>query len=526
MSQILLVAHDSKNNQVTLRGRNLNGTYPANGYLVAANDTSQPYVTLSLPGSVVLESQIDYKDIKDATTNLNLGGTNTATVAALNSDYFNVETSLNGFDDVDYDPTSLNNDYILQWNTDHWAEVELTPNLVGAMDADAALDDLSDVDAGSAADGQVLTWVDADGEWKPTTVSGGGGGSVVDADDLSDVSTTGVATGDGLRYDGTDFVAGKWGVGTEDQTIPANSTTTSSTSRVVKLETDTTYPTNLTSITTLDVVNQAGDLMESIRSFEIDVGAGPSYISTQNKYGTLTNKMDADGNIGKIGFNGQYADGGNNMYLKCTSITTPYELNFPAIGSATAGQVLGVKSGSATTDTDLEWITPSGGGGGSVYTFTDTGRRQWTSSQDNWYHIGDSGFGMNDTSKNYAVSSISSGNGLADLFMFNGWCMPAAVTSVTISGTANTFSAGVYGEDLQLILLKVTHTSADDCTLSTLTTLTETLGTASGDVAKFSSGAVSVSVAENEVIIPVFRFPNANTTSTTYVRYGVTLTAS
>ncbi len=522
----LLVSHDAKNNQVTLRGRNLDGTYPANGYLVASQDPNgSNFVILSLPGSNILEREIDYKQIHDAATNLDLGANATATITALNDSYFNVDTSLNGFDDVNYDPTSLNNDYILQWNTDHWAGVELTPVLVGAMDADASLDDLSDVDAGNATDGQVLTWVDADGEWKPQTASGGGGGATV-VDDLTDVDTTGVATGDGLKYDGTDFVAGKWGVGAENQVVPANTTSSGSTTRTITLDTDTTFPTNLTSVTTLDVVDSAGNLMESIRSLEIDVGAGPTYTATQNKYGILTNKKDANGNIGKVGFNNQYADGGNNMYLQCDNITASWNLNLPATNSTTTGQVLAVASSTTSLQTDLEWVTPSSGGGGSVYTFTDTGRRQWSSTQDNYYHVGDSGFGMNDTSKNYAIQNITSGTGLADLLMFNGWTMPEDVTTVKLVGHCNTFSANLYSEDMEVILLKVVHTSGDDCTLTNLNTETVTMGSSSGDVLTFDTGSVSASLSAGDVVIPVFRFPSASMTATCYLRYGCTLTAS
>jgi hypothetical protein len=41
-----------------------------------------------------------------------------------------------------------------------------------------ALDDLTDVDAPTPADGEVLTWVDADSEWQAVAPAGGGGGTV------------------------------------------------------------------------------------------------------------------------------------------------------------------------------------------------------------------------------------------------------------------------------------------------------------------------------------------------------------
>lgn len=65
-----------------------------------------------------------------------------------------------------------------------------------------ALDDLTDVNAPSPADGEVLTWDDYWGEWVP-----GVGAGAIALDDLTDVNTYGVGDGDVLTYD--DYL-GEW----------------------------------------------------------------------------------------------------------------------------------------------------------------------------------------------------------------------------------------------------------------------------------------------------------------------------
>lgn len=67
------------------------------------------------------------------------------------------------------------------------------------------LDDLSDVDAPSPADGQVLGWDAAAERWVSLTVS-----TVASIDDLTDVDTTTTtpAVGDALVWDGANWVPG------------------------------------------------------------------------------------------------------------------------------------------------------------------------------------------------------------------------------------------------------------------------------------------------------------------------------
>lgn len=185
--------------------------------------------------------------------------------------------------------------------------------------------------------------------------------------DLSDVSTTGIADGDGIRYNGTSYVAGKWGLGEEDQVIPANSTGTGFATRTITLETETNYPTSVTSTCALDLVDSQGSLLESVRILEVDVTGTPVYNATQNKYGVLTCKKDNSGNDAKVGFNNQYADGGHNMYLKANTLTSSYDLCFPSAGDNNTGKAMTIKTGSTTSNVELEFTDIS------LDSVTDTG---------------------------------------------------------------------------------------------------------------------------------------------------------
>lgn len=71
--------------------------------------------------------------------------------------------------------------------------------------SDTALGGLADVDTTGATDGQSLVYSSATSQWEPQTVSGGGGGAT-DLDGLTDVVISSAATGDIIRYNGTNWV--------------------------------------------------------------------------------------------------------------------------------------------------------------------------------------------------------------------------------------------------------------------------------------------------------------------------------
>lgn len=85
-------------------------------------------------------------------------------------------------------------DGLLYWKDDAGTEYP-----VGA--AALTLDDISDVNAPTPTDGDVLTWDSTPGEWKPVAPSGGS----LALDDLTDVATSGASTDDVLTYNGSSW---------------------------------------------------------------------------------------------------------------------------------------------------------------------------------------------------------------------------------------------------------------------------------------------------------------------------------
>lgn len=79
-----------------------------------------------------------------------------------------------------------------------YVEETTTPN-------DTALGGLVDVSTSGATDGQALAYNLSLQQWEPQTISGGGGGAT-DLDGLSDVLLTTPSTGDFLRYNGVAWV--------------------------------------------------------------------------------------------------------------------------------------------------------------------------------------------------------------------------------------------------------------------------------------------------------------------------------
>lgn len=82
---------------------------------------------------------------------------------------------------------------------------------------------LHQLDDGGATDGQALTWDATSEEWVPSTPGGS-----LSLDDLTDVDTTGVATGDALVFDGSDWVPAAVAIppgGTDGQVLTKQSGT-------------------------------------------------------------------------------------------------------------------------------------------------------------------------------------------------------------------------------------------------------------------------------------------------------------
>lgn len=209
------------------------------------------------------------------------------------------------------------------------------------------------------ADGTAGQVIKTDGSGNLSFATAGAGA----LDSLTDVDTTGVADGDGIKYDGTDWHAGKWGVGVEDQLLEANTTSASTTARSIELNTTVdTGNSQVFSVTTLDLKDMDGNRLERCQVTTVDVGAGPTTSVLQEKYGQFYIKRDSGGGTDpKMLFSNQYAQGGNTAAIGLDSTpSNTYCLFMPTTTSGVStGDILSVKSGSTSTNVGLELSTPT-----------------------------------------------------------------------------------------------------------------------------------------------------------------------
>lgn len=159
------------------------------------------------------------------------------------------------------------------------------------------------------------------------------------------------------------------------------------------------------------------------------------------------------------------------------------------------------------------------------YTFHDAGRRQWSSIQDNYYHIGDSVYGMYDNAENFASSIIQPSNTF-DFYMMNGWPMPAAVTNIKMNGFIAPLSTGFLSQDLQVSLYRFRHTTGTDDSVSQLLhTETVTTGAIAGYATALDFSFTTADINEQDVLMVTYRYPNAVLSATSYMNYTTTVTA-
>lgn len=104
-------------------------------------------------------------------------------------------TSLSGLSDVDSGLTASTGEF-LAFDGTEWSN--------SSAPQPSSLNEIGDVDTAtnSPTDGQVLGWDDSTSTWVPRP-----SGGTLDLDDIQDVDTTGVSTGEVLKYDGTNWVA-------------------------------------------------------------------------------------------------------------------------------------------------------------------------------------------------------------------------------------------------------------------------------------------------------------------------------
>tara|TARA_S200002703_G_scaffold159744_1_gene174485 strand:- start:2494 stop:6051 length:3558 start_codon:yes stop_codon:yes gene_type:complete len=210
--------------------------------------------------------------------------------------------------------------------------------------------------------------------------------------------------------------------------------------------------------------------------------------------------------------------------------TTPADLtdlgDTPA-SLGTAGQVLAVNTGA----TALEFVDQSGGGASAkVYTFHDAGRRQFSGSQDNYYHVGDSIYGLSDNAKNYALSSYTTGSVvsyLIDDFHINSFVVPADCTSAAIRGSFHTTSSALTEKDVDVYVYKLVPnntSSANRHTATQILNVSVEMPESTRRVIQWSASASSLSLSAGDYLHVVFKPSGVATTSTHYLYYTHSLT--
>ena len=301
-------------------------------------------------------------------------------------------------------------------------------------DLPSDIEDLDDVAANSSkAIGDVIVWNGSD--FKITHIEGANGVNVsssamstpsdsvisisVDASDisltdLSDVAT-GASEGEVLKYDAT---AQAWSPAPDNDTNTnlANTDMTLSGNRNVDVDGNYLVFKNGSNIRLQ--YNPNDDQFEFINGLRVtgELETAVSGISS-----------------GQIKLKEPSMGGNNGVILKGPSTNLGSDVTFvlpDADGSA--GQVIKTDGSGNLSFVDQ----PSGGGGGStVYTWHDAGRRQWSSSQDNRYHIGDYSYGISDNAKNGTSTSYTTGSTVSNLiddYFFNSFTVPAACTDSEI----------------------------------------------------------------------------------------------
>tara|TARA_S200002703_G_scaffold10230_1_gene9751 strand:- start:555 stop:2591 length:2037 start_codon:yes stop_codon:yes gene_type:complete len=332
--------------------------------------------------------------------------------------------------------------------------------------------------------------------------------SDINITDLGDVGT-GVSDGDVLKYDA---VAQAWS--------PA-------------LDNDTN--TNIANTELSLSGNRNFDLNGNYLAFKNGSNVRFQYNPNNDKF-EFVNGLTVSGELettvsgissGQIKLKEPLAGGNNGVILKGPSTNLSSDVTFilpDADGSS--GQVIKT-DGSG----NLSFVDQSGGG--ATYTFWDAGRRQWSGSQDNYFHIGDYSFGLSDNSKNGTRSSYSTSgtvSNLIDDFFINSFVVPAACTTCSIRGNIATTSSALQEAPITVYVfaLRLVNPSGgtNQHTVTQLISETTELPESTRRVIPYASTASSLSLAAGDMIHVVFKPSDVSTTGTHYLQYNHTITLS
>lgn len=328
------------------------------------------------------------------------------------------------------------------------------------------LDQLDNVDTTGVTDGMSVVWDSSSGNWLAQDLAG-----ATELSDLSDVLAASPTSGQLLGWTGSAWDA------VDEQAVPSASTDLTDSGDLIR------------------TTNTISDL-----SFIVPpsiTGSVPSYVAG---VGWVTASP-----IVSIAITG---DSGSAVNLVQNAQAVQFTSPDGSIDIATTG-----------ANYDVEFTAKP------KYTFHDAGRRQFSSSQDNFFHIGDSVYGMYDNVENFATSVIS-GSNTFDFYMINGWPMPVDATEYKINGFVATSSTGFLSTGLEVALYRLRHTADDDATSTLIGSNTVTMPSVGGFCVDIGFSGTTTDIAENDVLIITYRFPSASISVTSYLNYSTTLTVS
>lgn len=234
--------------------------------------------------------------------------------------------------------------------TGHFLKYDGTEWRAAAVSGGGAFDDLTDVDVGSATDGQIVAYNDGNSEWEARTLAGIFRGIMFDGSGGGEMMGTG-----SLSFEVDDVVCLLTGYTGTDGIFACNTACTinQSTTLSVAISNWLAQASKFTqigaepdlSLSGLGASNSTDNFADSMQSFSITTSGASSF------------------NAAAIVFVGPITHSGN---LTTTGTFTASGLQYPT-ADGTNGQTL-TTNGSGT----LSWSTPSGGGGSSYSYFVLT----------------------------------------------------------------------------------------------------------------------------------------------------------
>ena len=209
LTSLSVITNASASGEGSISYNNTTGEFQFTPAVVDLDTLTDVGISSLSSGQVLQYNGVNWQNVDSSTLATDLDGlTDVAVSGAVDGDYlyFNgtswtsqqltLSGSIHAFDDVAGDNTSNTDGMFLRWvggETNAYQPTEVR---------------IQDLNVNTPpGDGDILIWDDANSYWITGPQTGGGGGGATLLDDLSDVSTDGVSTGDILVYNGTVFTA-------------------------------------------------------------------------------------------------------------------------------------------------------------------------------------------------------------------------------------------------------------------------------------------------------------------------------